>query len=55
MTTITPTVPLTETPERTVNLIRDFNIINFQLYPFFSDLISWRKVRERQPPGEAYS
>jgi len=51
MTTITPTFPSTETHERTVNLFRNFNIINFPLYPFFSDLISRRKVREHQPLG----
>ena len=49
MTTITPTFPSTVTPERTVNLLRDFNIINFPPYPLFPDLISRRKVREHQP------
>jgi hypothetical protein len=49
MTTITPTFSSTETPEKTVNLLRDFNIINFPLYRFFSDLISRRKVRDHQP------
>jgi len=50
MTTITPTFPSTETPERTVSF-RDFNIINFPLYPLFSDLISRRKVGEHRPLG----